>query len=105
MTFFTEYNESKENLVEVDIDIDVKCSIPQVGKDGTIKFQTAYPAGDSFLSLRKVKVPKEAVVSQEALRKYFAYKQEAACEEFVHLTDPNIWDEDDKHEYGGAFRF
>ena len=102
MTFF---NESKDNLVEVDILIDCSCEIPEVGKDGTIVFRTAYPAGDSFLELRKVKVPKEAVVSKKALRQYFAEKQEANASEFVYLDNPNIFDHDEAHEFGGAFRF
>ena len=100
-----DYNESQDNLVEVDIILDCSCCIPKVGEDGTIEFGTAYPAGDSFLELNKVKVPKEAVVSQKALSKYFTYKQEEWAEEFVRLTNPNIWDKDDNDQNGGSFRF
>ncbi len=101
----TDYNESSDNLVEVNLILDCSCSIPTVGEDGTIKFATVYPAGDSFIELTKVKVPKEAVVSQETLEDYFFYKREACSAKFVSLSNPNIWDNDDKHEDGGAFRF
>ena len=101
----TDYNESSDNMVEVDIILDCSCSVPSVGENGTIEFVKAYPGGDSFLSLNNVKVPKEAVVSQKTLSDYLRYKQEEWCEEFVLLQDPNIWDNDDKHEDGGAFRF
>jgi len=88
------YNESPENLVEVNINLDCSCSIPCVGRDGMIGFRRAYPAGDSFLELRKIKVPKEVVVSQEELSKYLSCKQEEWAEEFVRLTNPNIWEGD-----------
>ena len=100
-----DYNESPENLVEVDIVLDCSCSIPRVGEDGTIEFVTAYPAGDSFLELTKVKVPKEAAVSMKTLSGYLCYKQQEWSEEFVRLTNPNIWDNDEQNEDGGAFRF
>ena len=101
----TDYNESQDNLVEVDILLDCSCSIPTVGEDGTIEFSKAYPAGDSCLQLTKVKVPKEAVVSQKTLSEYFCYKQQEWSNEYVSLTNPNIWDNDDQNEDGGAFRF
>ena len=101
----TDYNESPDNLVEVHLNLDCYCLIPTIGEDGTIGFRTVYPAGDSFLELTKVMVPKEAVVSQKALQKYLQFKQEDECADFVHLNNPNIWDADDQHEDGGAFRF
>ena len=101
----TDYNESADNMVEVDLILDCSCSVPSVGEDGTIEFVKAYPGGDSFLSLNKVKVPKEAVVSQKTLSGYICYKQQEWSEEFVSLTNPNIWDKDDQDERGGAFRF
>ena len=100
-----DYNESPENLVEVNLTLDCSCSVPTVGENGTIEFRTAYPTGDSFLTLNNVKVPKAAVVSQKTLSGYLCYKQQEWCEEFVRLQDPNIWDKDDNHEDGGSFRF
>ena len=99
-----DYNESQDNLVEVDIVLDCSCHIPQVGEDGTIEFQTAYPAGDMFLELNKVKVPKEAVVSQKALTRYILHKQQEWGEDFVCLRKPNIWDKGQNKDEG-KFRF
>ena len=57
------------------------------------------------MTLPKVKVPKEAVVSQRALEAYLFSKQEEECADLVLLSEPNIWDSDDQYEYGGTFRF
>lgn len=86
------YNESSENLIEIDLMVDCTCSIPLVGEDGTLRFVTAYPAGDSFIQLENLKVPKDVVASQEELTQYLAFKQEQCSKEFVALTEPNIWD-------------
>ena len=86
------YNESSENLIEIDLMVDCTCSIPLVGEDGTLRFVTAYPAGDSFIRLENLKVPKDVVASQEELTQYLAFKQEQFSNEFVELTEPNIWD-------------
>ena len=101
----TDYNESPDNLVEVDIILDCYCYIPEVGQDGSIRFVKAYPAGDSSLELTKVKVPKAAVVSQETLYGFLCYKQQEFFSEFVSLSHPNIWDKDDSNPNGGSFRF
>ena len=88
----TRYNESPENLVEINLWIDCFCYIPQVGQDGIIRFIRAYPAGDSSINLSKVKVPSEVVGCQEKLTDYLRYLQQDY--DFVDLDEINIWDED-----------
>lgn len=99
----TIYNESPDNLVEVNINLDCFCYIPQVGKDGTIAFAKVLPSGDISMDLVKLKVPSEALVSQEALSDYFSQKQEGY--EFVSFDDINVWDADSSNARGGKFRF
>lgn len=103
--FDISYNEEPDNLVEVNITLECYCQVPTVKEDGTIGFRKAYPTGDFILTLNKIKVPKEAVVSQRELNQYLSYKHQECSEDFVTLCDVNIWDRDDQHEDGGTFRF
>ena len=98
------YNEAPENLVEIHLSLDCSCYIPEVGKDGTIRFVEAYPAGDSSIDLPKVKVPSEVVDSQDKLTEYLRSKQEAGYE-FVLLDEVNIWDANPENARAGKFRF
>ena len=99
------YNEAPENLVEIHLCLECFCYIPKVGPDGCIRFVKAYPAGDRFIDLPKVKVPSEVVGSQDKLTEYLRSKQESGYE-FVSLDEVNIWEADPEAGVrGGKFRF
>ena len=98
------YNESSENLIEIDLMVDCTCSIPLVGEDGTLRFVTAYPAGDSVIDF-KVLVPSEVVKTKDALTDYLHSRQESSGSEFVSLHHANIWIADPDYEHGGQFAF
>ena len=87
---FDDYNESPENLVEVELCFQDNFTVPLPvrGKDGLLDFER-----ESYeLSTLPIRVPKEVAQDKALLRKYYAHKFESShC---LGIPVLNIWDEE-----------
>ena len=89
-TLMTEYDHTLENLVEVTLTFDCYCYAPYREYDGTIGWKEAYPNGEKLWEM-KVKLPQEAIVSQDALEEYLADRQNSCMGQASYFGNPTIY--------------
>ena len=90
---YEHFNESPENLVEIELCVNNLCfPMPVRGRGGLLDFEES----DHYDFTLNIRVPKEVAEDPELLRKY--YRQQFYDHDILEVPTLNVWDKE-KNDY------